>query len=220
MHPLRPIEDFADPLRALVDEGIPFAVIGGCAVGCYARLLGMTVLSTDLDICVPDSGMQDVLALALRHGAAIISRPQPRGIPVAFIDWRGRELNVLTGAKGLPDRRSVRHPGEHARDPETKDLPHIEVLERFIEEEVVATMGGSGHVRDRISAARKLLDVLGAATLPESLGERLVGLGDSPPIRRFLVGRLATRAQAERVVAAAPEAERAELEAILEHRAW
>jgi hypothetical protein len=57
-------------------------------------------------------------------------------------------------------------------------------------------------------------------TLPERLGERLVALADVPPIRRFLVGRLATRAQAERVIAAAPDADRDELEAILAERSF
>lgn len=82
-------------------------MIGGCAVGAYARLIGLTVVSADLDICVTDATLQDVLELARRDGATIRSRPQPRGVPVAFIEWQGREINVLTGSTGLPAAAAV-----------------------------------------------------------------------------------------------------------------
>ncbi|MBC8069883.1 MAG: hypothetical protein IAG13_16210 [Deltaproteobacteria bacterium] len=236
MHPPRPIEDFVDILRALVDDGVSFAVIGGCAVGAYARTLGLTVLSGDLDICVTESGLQDVLSLAQRQGATIVSRPQPRGVAVAFIDWHGRELNALTGSKGLPAARVV---VRDARELELrgldlvvpladawdilanklavrrdKDLPHIEVLRRFAEEEVVASMRTSRPARARLAPANRLLDVLGATSLSDSLGERLIDFADQPPIRRFLVGRLATRPQVERVIVAAPADEREQLVAL------
>lgn len=244
MHPPRPIEDFVEILRVLVDAGVSFAVIGGCAVGCYARMLGSTVLSGDLDICVTEAALQDVLVLAEREGATLVSRPRPRGIPVAFVDWHGLELNALTGATGLPEARVVvrdarelelRTAGDGLVVPladafdilanklairRDKDLPHIDVLRRFVEEEVVSTMRAAGSARARIAPANRLLDVLRVAELPESLGERLVELGDQLPIRRFLVARLATKVQVERVLAAAPPTEREELAVILARRSF
>jgi hypothetical protein len=242
MHSPRPIEDFVEILRALVDDGVSFAVIGGCAVGAYARMLELTVLSGDLDICVTESGLEDVLSVARREGATIVSRPQPRGVAVAFIDWHGRELNALTGSNGLPPARVV---VRDARELELrglglvvpladawdllanklavrrdKDLPHIEVLRRFAEEEVVAAMSAARPARARLAPASRLLDVLGATSLSESLGERLIGLADEPPIRRFLVGRLATRPQVERVLAAAPADQREQLVALAALRSF
>lgn len=240
MHPSRSIEDFVDVLRALIDEGVSFAVIGGCAVGAYARLLGLTVVSADLDICVTDATLPDVLALALREGATIRSHPQPRGVPVAVIDWQGREINVLTGSTGLPAARAVVGAARELElrdlslvvplaDPfdilanklairREKDLPHIDILLRFAESEVVAAMRGPGPARVRIAPASRLLDVLATSSLSESLGDRLVELADEAPIRRFLVNRVATRAQAERVIDRAPATEREELVTILGRR--
>lgn len=151
---------------------------------------------------------------------------------MAFVEWHGLELNALTGATGLPEARVVvrdarelelRTAGRGLVVPladafdilanklairRDKDLPHIDVLRRFVEEEVVSTMRTAHSARARIAPANRLL------------GERLIELGDELPIRRFLVARLATKEQAERVLAAAPSGERDELAAILAHRSF
>ena len=46
------IDDYLDLFGLLAGLGIEFVVIGGCAVGAYARLLGEQVLSADLDLLV------------------------------------------------------------------------------------------------------------------------------------------------------------------------
>jgi hypothetical protein len=242
VHPSRSLEDFVDVLRALLDEGVSFAVIGGCAVGAYARLLGLTVGSVDLDICVTDAALPDVLALATRKGAVIRSRPLPRAAPVAVLDWNGREINVLTASTGLPNVGAVVRAARELElrdlalsvplaDPfdilanklairREKDLPHIEILQRFVEQEVVDAMELGGPVRTRIAPATRLLDVLGASALPESLADRLVEFADDSAVRRFLVNRVATREQAERVIGRAGADESEALEAMLKKRTF
>jgi hypothetical protein len=74
--------------------------------------------------------LETVVADAAVIGAQIQKMPQPRSVPVAFLEWRGREVNLLTGSSGLPD-------------------PHA-----------------------RISAAERLLEVLGAQTRPSVAGAR------------------------------------------------
>lgn len=42
------LEDYLGLLEVLSRLGVDFVVIGGCAVGAYARLVGETVFSRDL----------------------------------------------------------------------------------------------------------------------------------------------------------------------------
>lgn len=95
------LEDFADLLERLESEGFAFAVIGGCAVGAYARSIGATVISRDLDLYATQETLEDVLSLAPQWGATILKRPSPRAVPVAVLDWRGQEVNILTASTGL-----------------------------------------------------------------------------------------------------------------------
>ena len=122
------IDDYVDLFGALAGLGIEFVVIGGCAVGAYARLLGEQVLSGDIDLLVTWRSLETVVADAATIGAHVQNLPQPRNVPVALLEWRGREVNLLTGDL-LRNKLSVNRP---------KDQPHIAILRRFLDEEAVS----------------------------------------------------------------------------------
>ncbi len=236
--------DFAGFLRQLNAEGFDFAVIGGCAVSAYARLLGIELLSVDLDIVVSQTTLNEILDWAPRVGVRIVKRPRPRNIPVAFLDADGLEINVLTSSNGLPRPEIVtrsarpfslaahgdleapladpfdllRNKRAVARD---KDLRHIEILRRFVEEEAVAAFAGEDSPRARLAPARRLLEVLKVDVLPQALAERLIELAAAPADFRFLIHRVPAEGQAKRLLASIGERHpglRPELEAILAKR--
>lgn len=236
--------DFADFLRKLSAEGFDFAVIGGCAVSAYARLLGVELLSVDLDLYVSPATLTELLDWAPRIGARIVKRPRPRNIPVAFLESDGLEINLLTSSSGLPAPEIVMRTARQitlaahgdldvpladpfdllrnklavARD---KDLPHIEILRRFVEEEVVAAFSGEESPRARLSPARRLLEVLRVDALPEPLADRLIRSARAPADFRFLVHRVPSERQARRLLDSLDERHqelRPELEAILAKR--
>src|SRR5262245_52775631 len=45
---------------------------------------------------------RDRVADAGALGMNVHKMPQPRSVPVALLEWRGREVNLLTGSSGLP----------------------------------------------------------------------------------------------------------------------
>src|SRR6476620_1059487 len=96
------LDDYVDLFGVLAGLGIEFVVIGGCAVGAYARLLGEQVLSSDLDLLVTWRSLETVVADAGSLGSHVRKVPQPRRLSVALLEWRGREVNLLTGGSGLP----------------------------------------------------------------------------------------------------------------------
>lgn len=219
---LHDLKDFAGFLEQLDAAGIEFAVIGGCAVGAYAHLNDETVLSGDLDIFVTGHALGQLLQWAPRHGIEVHKRPQPRSVPVAVLYWDGKEINALTASSGLPEPEIVvrtarefrlREHGDFAipvADPfdllvnklavaRDKDLPHIEVLKRFLEEEVVMDFDEEVG-RKRLRAARRYLDALERQTLPAELAERLIPLARLPSDHRFLISTVPTEHQARRVL--------------------
>ncbi len=99
---LHSLSDYADFLAALAESGLDVLVIGGCAVGAYAALRGERVLSHDLDVYATIDTQLQIMEWASAHGVPIVKRPQPRAISVVFLDWKGKEVNVLTETKGLP----------------------------------------------------------------------------------------------------------------------
>lgn len=234
------IERFLDILGVIEAGGFEFAIIGGCAVGAYARLLGHTVFSEDLDLYIAPEVLEELLDYLETVGATVIKRPQPRTAPVAVLDWYGREINILTASTGLPPPiqvvRSVRELELEAHgvvlplaDPfdllanklairREKDLRHIELLLEFLEDEASTAMVSDGSARERLAPARRLLGVLGTEALPTALAERLIPLADQAALRRFLVNRVPEETQARRVIDGAPEEERAALEAIVVRR--
>lgn len=236
------LADFVGFLRQLESEGFELAVIGGMAVGAYARLLGETLLSADLDIYVTPETLANVLEWAPRQGFRIIKRPQPRNVQVAFIDYDGKEVNVLVNSSGLPPpdlvvrtaRTFVLSEEEgyeiSVADPfdllsnklairREKDLPHIEILRRFVEQETVLAFEEETRPRSRLAPARRLLDVLGQETLPTELAERLVAAAKSPVDYRFLMGRVPTEKLARDLLATVEDAGlRQQLQTIFSHR--
>lgn len=239
----RTVEDFAGLLAQLGEEGIPFAVIGGCAVAAYAHLRGEAVTSVDLDIYLSQQALQDFLSWAPHHGIQVVKRPRPRHLKVAVLEWDGKEVNALSETSGLPAPDVVARTAREIvlsrhgdvvvpiADPfdllanklavnREKDRPHVEILLRFLEEEVVEAFVEEEKPRQRIAPAARLLDVLGQPALSRRLAERLLPLARLPADFRFLLSRAPDQGFAEEVLSRAPEdrALRAELEEILSRR--
>lgn len=241
MPPSRSLTSFSEFLRNLGESGIPFTVIGGCAVGAYARMRGERVFSDDLDLYVTDSALEELLEWAREHGATITKRPRPRALPVAVLDWNGLEINVLTSSRGLPPPDLVlrtarvfelRDVGVEVplADPldllanklavaRPKDQPHIAILRAFAETEALETFKARASGRERLGRVRALLDVLGLATVPDELWDALAPHADDIVTRSFLAGRSPDQDRAEQVVASAPtEDERVRLSKIVQRR--
>ncbi|MBI2900094.1 MAG: hypothetical protein HYY17_07905 [Planctomycetes bacterium] len=222
-------------------EGFECGVIGGCAVGAYGRLQGESVLSGDLDLYSSAETLNALLLWAPQHGLIVRKRPQPRSIPTAFIEWEGLEVNVLTRTDGLPPPEQALQTAREFRlksqpdvailviDPfdllrnklavnRPKDRPHIAILRRFIEEEVVAGFENGSSPRDRIAPARRFLSVLDARALPAELAARLIPLAKTPAEFRFLVDTVPSRDDVEAVLERTPEETREELREILKRR--
>jgi hypothetical protein len=236
------LNDFAQFLRLLLEEGFEFSVIGGCAVGAYARLMGEELRSVDLDFLMTEDSLTELLAWAPAHGIRVVKRPRPRNIPVAFLETPdGKEVNALTASTGLPKPEIVHRTARRfvlsahgglevpladpfdllanklavARD---KDRPHVEILRRFVEAEAVEAFVREEDPRARLAPSRRLLDATGSSTLPEALAERLIGLAKTPADFRFLAGRVPTRKQAARLLESCAASIRPQLEPILASR--
>jgi hypothetical protein len=225
--PASPLDDYLDLLEVLGGLGIEFVVIGGCAVGAYARLLGETVFSNDLDLLVTQRALEAVVADAPAVGLQVQKLPSPRSVPVALLDWRGREVNLITGTEGLPpadvEARVAREfqlgggrdltilvadPFDLLRNKlavhREKDRPHIAILRRFLDEEVVRAFVEQSEPRARIVPAERLLEVLGTQTLEEPLAARLVPLARTGADFRFLAHRAPTPSLVLQLLAAVP----------------
>lgn len=239
----RSVEDFAELLEALKKEGFDYAVIGGCAVGAYAHLRGEEVLTADLDLIAPPAVLNEILEWAPKNGIKVLKRPQPRTIPTAFLVWNDKEINILTYSHGLPAPEDtiqaarafeLRSRGNvevliadcyhllqnklNVNRP--KDQPHIDVLRRFIEEEIVRAFEVETDQRNRLGPARKLLDITKSRALPEHLASRLIPLAKTAPDLRFLANTVPLEEQKRAVLEKArafPELE-AVISQILEHR--
>ena len=214
------LSDFADFLAALATEGVEVIVIGGCAVGAYANLIGESVFSGDLDVLVSRAAIESALDAATKAGAVIHKRPRPRSVPVAVLEWRGMEVNLLMAGAALapaeveaqlarefhlPGLRGapvlVVDPFQLLRDKvacgRPKDRPHIKILHRFLEEEAVHAFETETEPRRRLAAPRRYLDVLGQATLPGSLARRLIPIAKTGTDLRFLAHRAPSALRAD-----------------------
>jgi hypothetical protein len=221
------LEDYLGLFRALQALGVEFVVIGGGAVGAYARLVGDTVFSDDLDIFVTQRALETVVSDAGVVGAKVHKLPSPRSVPVALLEWNGREINLITSTSGLPPpdvvARTAREfqigapaplsvliadPFDLLRNKLTvnrpKDQPHIAILKRFLEEEAVHTFGQETDPRARIGTAERLLEVLQTRTLEQPLAERLLPLARDPVDFRFLAHRLPAEEMVRALLTAAP----------------
>lgn len=221
------LEDYLELFEALAGLGVEFVVIGGCAVGAYARLMGEKVFSNDLDVLVTQRSLEVIVADGAAIGARIVKLPSPRSVPVAVLDWRGREVNLLTSTSGMPpadvEARSARElriaavreifvlvadPFDLLRNKlavnRPKDQPHIAILQRFLEEEAVHAFHAETEPRARIGPAERLLEVLGATVLDEALAARLVPLARLPADYRFLAHRVPAASWVDELIARAP----------------
>lgn len=238
------LEDFADFLAALRETGVEVVVIGGCAIGAYWRLRGGELFSADLDLYATWDTLNAILDWAPKAGARVIKRPQPRSVPTAFLDWRGKEINILTDTVGLPPPADAIEKAREftvpARDNLTvlladpydllacklqltreKDKPHREMLRAFIEEEIVEAFRTEAEPRKRLRPARRYLEVTGEKTLSEALARRLLPLARTQADFRFLIGRAPSPAFAGEVMLRVPADApyRGELEEIRRKRA-
>jgi hypothetical protein len=221
------LEDYLGLFRALEALGVEFVVIGGGAVGAYARLVGDTVFSDDLDIFVTHRALETVVTDAAAVGARVHKLPAPRSVPVAVLEWNGREINLITSTNGLPPPDVVARTAREFRigDPASlsvliadpfdllrnklavnrpKDQPHILILKKFLEEEAVHGFREETDPRARIGTAERLLEVLGKQTLEQPLADRLLPLAQVPVDFRFLAHRLPTAEMVQQLMQAAP----------------
>jgi hypothetical protein len=236
------VEDYRELLAALAHAGFEVVVIGGCAVGAYARLVGETVVSGDLDVLVSQRTLEALVMEAKSLNLEIQKLPVPRSLPVAVFHWRGLEVNALTESSGLGaadvEANMAREflvggdtailmvdPFELLRNKlairREKDLPHIDVLRRFLDEEIVAAFASEDSPRARIAPAERLLVVLGTSTLEDDLSERLLPLARELPDFRFLAHRLPSASLVERLRALTPSADiRAKVDGIARARGF
>ncbi len=237
------VEDYSDFLSALSASGLEVLVIGGCAVGAYAALQGESVFSADLDIYTTLDTQIQILEWAPGNGVRVVQRPQPRSLSVAILEWRGKDVNVLTESKGLPQPAEAFQDARIFRlkergnltvllvDPydllrcklelnRPKDRPHQEVLRRFLEEEVLQAFRVETEPRDRIAPAQRLLEVLEARNLHEDLARSLLPHAKTASDFRFLLGRAPNEQFEEAVMLAVPRSLgiREELERIRKRR--
>ncbi len=222
------LAEYLELLEALASLGIDAVVIGGCAVGAYARLLGETVFSNDLDLLVTRRSVEVIVHERDALDIEVESFASAREVPVTVLRWKGREVNLLTATTGLaaPDveARSAREfrlpeavnvpvlivdPFDLLRNKlavnRPKDAPHIEVLRRFIDAEVVHGFEHEHEPRARIGAAERRLEVLDRDVLDEALSVKLVPLAHSSADFRFLAHRLPTAQLVDQLKARAPD---------------
>jgi hypothetical protein len=210
------LADFPDLFEVLARVGTEQVVIGGCAVGAYGRLIGEPITSGDLDLYATRRNADTILTMLAAAGGRVIRRARPRSIPVAFVDWKGKELNVLTASEGLQSpeieaelAREFVLPGSSlavlVADPyellanklavnRPKDRPHIAILRRFLEAEAVVAFRDETVPRKRIAPAARLLSVERQRTLSRALAERILPLCRLPSDFRFLADHVKERA--------------------------
>jgi hypothetical protein len=230
------LDDFVDFLAGVEAEGIAAVVIGGLAVGAYARQLGQSVLSADIDLYTDHKELGRLVDWARRQGAVVRKMPQARAIPVAFVEWQGLEVNILTESQGLPSAEAmlrgarVFHPRSRpgvsilVADPfdllanklrvnREKDRPHIHVLLGFVEQELVSAMRDCESQRDRLMPARRYLEVTAAHQFPVHVAAQLVPLARTPVDYRFLVNHVGA-VERQQLIGRAPAELRDELRRI------
>lgn len=232
---------FGALLQRIEAAGFTVAVVGGCAVGAYAHLCGVANLSADLDLCLAPRDLNDFIAWALSEGLKLEQRPVPRAIQVAMFSWNGISVDVLLEVEAMPPAPLVFSRAREftlsssgatvlVADPfdllanklavrRDKDLPHIDILRRFVDEEIVTCFAEETSGRRRIEPARRLLEVLQTSLLPAELIERMWPHARDALGRRFLASTCPDLIRARSLVAEAEtEAERQVLEQILARR--
>lgn len=221
------LDDFLEFLALLARAGIPFTVIGGCAVGFYARQLKHPVFSNDVDLCTSSEGLQAATRLARTNAATLtISKvPQPGKLPTLVLHWRNNlEINILTHSDGLPaiDTLLARsseydlptHDGvklliadpcdllaNKRRINRPKDAPHIPILEQFIRTRAIAEFRNpSNPERTRIAFVREYMAATNQSVLAPADVPELVPYADAAELRRFLISNAPDQPTAAQIV--------------------
>ncbi len=201
-------------------------------------------MSGDPDLFLSGRDTADFIEWATDTGLELVHRPMRRAMQTAMLRWEGICVDVLSEAPGLPAAdvllaraREFELSGADGlvvsiADPydllanklavhREKDLPHIDILRRFIDEEVVVTFAEETSGRRRLDAARRLMDVLDTHMLPVELAARMLPAARDALGRRFLVSCVPAREMAVGLVAAAAdETERGRLDVILAGRVF
>lgn len=197
--------------------------------------MGERLYSVDLDLYATPKVLGSILGWAPANGVRIVKSPIPRALPVAVLDSNDEQVNILTQTPGLPPPELAHRASREfylevsdltvlVADPldllanklavhRDKDLPHIEILERFVREEIVQDMQQEERPRNRISLANRYLDVRRLDALPVALFERLVPHARLRSDHRFLFHRAPDAAAAARIRDMAVAAEYADLAA-------
>lgn len=196
-------------------------------MGAYAAKQREPVLSDDIDLYTTTEGIYEILDWLPTVAATVVKRPQPRALPVAVVDWKGKEINLLSQSDGLPPPAVVLRFAREFEygdvkillaDPfdllankravnREKDRVHVEILYRFICEEAVYSCREGRSPRERLEPARRLLRVLDSRELPADLAERLIGVSRDPAVLRFLANHAPTKEQVDRVLEAARDSD-------------
>jgi hypothetical protein len=207
------LETYFGLLRRLAEAGFETVVIGGCAVGAYARLTGVTVVSRDLDLLATRATLEGILSDAATLGLSVEKWPQPRTVPVAVLRWAGLEINILTASDGLssadvevqvarefrlaesdPFSVLVVDPFDLLRNKlairRPKDEAHIEILKGFLEGELLDEFASAKTARERLGPIVRYLDVIGSSTLPLGLSENLIPIARDLADFRMLAHRI------------------------------
>jgi hypothetical protein len=229
----RSLEDFSDLLEVLAQAGTEQVVIGGCAVGAYARLIGAAVTSVDLDLYANHANTAAILTAVAGAGGKILKRARARNVPVAVLDWKGRELNVLNASTGLqsPEIETqlarefvlrgrsglavlIADPFELLANKlavdRPKDRPHIAILRQFLDAEVVLAFREEEMPRKRIAPAARLLRVEKKRALPPRLMAELTKQARLRSDFRFLASHAPNRDAARAVLERAAKFDAAE----------
>jgi hypothetical protein len=164
---------------------------------------------------------------AAARNIRIVKRPQPRALAVVFLEWEGKEVNVLIETNGLPPPEVALRLAREFQltkqgnlsvlvvDPfdllanklkvnRPKDQPHQGILRRFVEDEVVAAFRDEIDPRARIAPARRYLEVTGSERLPEPVASRALEFARLASDLRFLMHHLPSPAFSEAILAKAP----------------
>jgi len=151
--------------RRLEESGIPYAVLGGIALGQH----GMPRMTLDIDILLTPQGLAEFKARCLGQGYA----PAFPGAEKTFRDSEtGVRIEVITTGEypgdGLPKPVRFPHPSEAS-----VEISGIRVitLERLVELKLASGMTAAHRLRD-LADVQDLIRVL---CLPLDLAERLDG---------------------------------------------
>src|SRR5688572_20869949 len=100
--PTHDLKHFVPLLEQLGEAAIEYVVIGGCAVGLYAHLLGEAAPSTELELYVSNSALEELATWAEGAKLAVEKPRRGKGSRPGNWRWQGVAVHALTTSPGLP----------------------------------------------------------------------------------------------------------------------